>query len=155
MEWSAEAEAAGLGAEPEGGEVAPDPATDPVEPEGAPEATEVAPEPAAGPGFVVCTARSGSTLLRWLIDSHPEVACPSETEIADLVRHCLTVANRLGFPDGPEAADALARATVEHMMASYLRHKNKARWCDKSLSTVEQVADVARVWPNGRFIFLY
>ncbi|MHB8505898.1 MAG: sulfotransferase, partial [Acidimicrobiales bacterium] len=113
MEWSAEAEAAGLGAEPEGGEVAPDPATDPVEPEGAPEATEVAPEPAAGPGFVVCTARSGSTLLRWLIDSHPEVACPSETEFADLVRHWLTVANRLGFPAGPEAADALARGTVE------------------------------------------
>lgn len=115
------------------------------------------PSPAGGtgPGFVVCTARSGSTLLRWLLDSHPEIACPSETEIADLARHCESVAGRLGFPDGPEAAAALARSTVEALMSSYLARKGKSRWCDKSLSTVEQVDLVARVWPDARFVFLY
>ncbi len=110
---------------------------------------------AAGPGFVVCTARSGSTLLRWLLDSHPEIACPSETELADLARHCASVSGRLGFPEGQGVADAVARETVERLIAPYLATKGKARWCDKSLSTVEQVDVVARVWPDARFVFLY
>jgi hypothetical protein len=31
------------------------------------------------PVFVLCMARSGSTLLRFLLDAHPELACPPET----------------------------------------------------------------------------
>jgi hypothetical protein len=127
---------------------------EPLEP-AAPTAAQTAPATMSGPGFVVCTARSGSTLLRWLLDSHPEVACPSETEIAELARHCESVAGHLGFPGGPEAAAALARSTVESLMSSYLAGKGKSRWCDKSLSTVEQVNLVARVWPDAGFVFLY
>src|SRR5580693_6282400 len=35
----------------------------------------------ADPVFVLCAGRSGSTLLRFLLDSHPELACPPETRI--------------------------------------------------------------------------
>ena len=126
------------------------------EPVEAIEVEEVERSPGGGaPGFVVCTARSGSTLLRWLLDGHPEIACPSETELADLVRRCASIASRLGYPNGPEAADELARMTAEHLMSSYMVTKGKTRWCDKSLSTVEQIGAVARIWPDGRFIFLY
>ncbi len=144
---------------PEG---APEPAVEPGEaaaPEAPPSAVGETGAPAfergKGPGFVVCTARSGSTLLRWLLDSHPEIACPSETEIADLARHAESVAGRLGLADGREAADAVARSSVESLMSSYLATKGKARWCDKSLSTVEHVDLVARVWPEASFVFLY
>lgn len=132
----------------------PEPA-EAVEVEEAVEVQDFDPVGSGAPGFVVCTARSGSTLLRWLLDGHPEIACPSETELADLVRHTASVSGRLGFPDGPEAADELARATAEHLMASYMARQGKTRWCDKSLSTVEQVDSVARVWPDARFVFLY
>jgi hypothetical protein len=36
------------------------------------------------PAFVLCAGRSGSTLLRLLLDSHPVLACPSETKLPGL-----------------------------------------------------------------------
>jgi sulfotransferase family protein len=36
----------------------------------------------AEPVFVLCAGRSGSTLLRFLLDAHPELACPPETRLA-------------------------------------------------------------------------
>ncbi|HSZ39489.1 MAG TPA: sulfotransferase [Trebonia sp.] len=33
------------------------------------------------PVFVLCAGRSGSTLLRFILDSHPVLACPAETKI--------------------------------------------------------------------------
>src|SRR5262249_47350516 len=34
------------------------------------------------PVFILTTSRSGSTLLRFLLDSHPDFACPPETGIS-------------------------------------------------------------------------
>lgn len=34
--------------------------------------------------FVPCMGRSGSTLLRFVLDSHPELACPPETSLPAL-----------------------------------------------------------------------
>src|ERR1700761_9324678 len=36
------------------------------------------------PVFVLCMGRSGSTLLRFLLDAHPELACPPETSLPAL-----------------------------------------------------------------------
>jgi hypothetical protein len=33
----------------------------------------------SNPVLVLCTGRSGSTLLRMLLDAHPDLACPPET----------------------------------------------------------------------------
>jgi hypothetical protein len=38
----------------------------------------------ADPVFVLCNGRSGSTLLRFLLDAHPDLACPPETNLPDL-----------------------------------------------------------------------
>src|ERR1051326_1552759 len=38
--------------------------------------------PAGGPpAFILTASRSGSTLLRFILDSHPDLACPPETMI--------------------------------------------------------------------------
>ena len=54
----------------------------------------------AEPIFIVCNARSGSTLLRYLLDVHPDIACPSETAIAAISNqlmwlHVQTVSGRI------------------------------------------------------------
>ena len=36
------------------------------------------------PVFVLSVARSGSTLLRFILDSHPELACPPETNVGQV-----------------------------------------------------------------------
>jgi len=41
-------------------------------------------QPAADPVFVLCNVRSGSTLLRFGLDAHPDLACPPETNLPAL-----------------------------------------------------------------------
>ena len=43
------------------------------------------------PVFVLCCGRSGSTLLRFLLDAHPDLACPPETNVATLCAHLASV----------------------------------------------------------------
>ena len=45
----------------------------------------------ADPVFVLCNGRSGSTLLRFLLDGHPELACPPETNLPVLCVQLATV----------------------------------------------------------------
>src|SRR5271170_4885617 len=98
------------------------------------------------PVFVLCNGRSGSTLLRFLLDAHPEVACPPETNLPALCAQLATVwsliegaplsANRGDEPPVvPDAAIGGVRATMDSMMGPYLKRRNKKRYCDKSLGT--------------------
>jgi len=38
--------------------------------------------PAQSPVFILTAARSGSTLMRLILDTHPELASPPETGVA-------------------------------------------------------------------------
>ena len=46
---------------------------------------------ASSPVFVVSAPRSGTTLLRLILDAHPEIGCPSETGIPTLAAHLTRV----------------------------------------------------------------
>jgi len=45
----------------------------------------------ADPVFVLCNGRSGSTLLRFMLDAHPDLACPPETNLPGLCVQLATV----------------------------------------------------------------
>lgn len=62
----------------------------------------------AAPVFVLSSARSGSTLTRYLLDAHPDVCCPGEIGLGALCRHLLCV-----FDSTPAAAGAPARRDAE------------------------------------------
>lgn len=118
------------------------------------------------PVFVLCNGRSGSTLLRFLLDAHPDLACPPETNVPMLCAQLATVwsliegaplaANRGDEPPTiPEAAIAGIRATMNMMLGSYLERRGKKRYCDKSLGTARFVELLTRVFPDARFLCLY
>ena len=122
--------------------------------------------PSNPPIFVVCGARSGSTLLRRLLDGHPDIACPAETDFAVLMEAFAHTARVLAGPEntgqestGPEdAAAALlaeARGVVDGLAGRYLERVGKSRWCDKSLSNVLHLEALAAAWPEARFILLH
>jgi hypothetical protein len=68
---------------------------------------EVLAESPAGPLFVLCMGRSGSTLLRFLLDAHPELACPPETSPPALCTQLAVVWSLIeGAPLSAERADA-------------------------------------------------
>jgi hypothetical protein len=120
----------------------------------------------ADPVFVLCNGRSGSTLLRFLLDAHPDLACPPETNLPDLCAHLATVWSLIGGaplsenrgdepPVIPDGAIAGVRETVDRMMGSYLERRAKNRYCDKSLDTARYAELLTRIYPQARFICLY
>ncbi len=111
--------------------------------------------------FIACCARSGSTLLRLVLDAHPELACPAETDLAVLVeQHVAIDTGPLAVRGGPPgeavpAAHGRARAVAEALLAPYLEAAGKSAWCDKSLSNVFHLERLAEVWPEARFVLLH
>jgi protein-tyrosine sulfotransferase len=123
-------------------------------------------EPPQAPVFILTTSRSGSTLVRFILDSHPEFACPPETSVsaalAQLARVWDILENTgpgerrppMAAPaPSPQAAAAL-RAAIDDAFRDYLRARGKRRWCDKSLDTFQFADLLAQVYPDAKFIVL-
>jgi Sulfotransferase family len=122
--------------------------------------------PAGAPVFVLCNGRSGSTLLRFLLDAHPDLACPPETNLPVMAAQLATVWSLIeGAPLSaergdeppviPEAAIAGVRRTLDQMTGSYLARRGKKRYCDKSLGTARFAELLLRVYPEAKFLCLY
>jgi hypothetical protein len=118
------------------------------------------------PVFVLCAGRSGSTLLRFLLDAHPDLACPPETNVPALCGQLANVwaliegaplsANRGDEPpEIPDTVIAGVRETMDRMVGSYLARRGKRRYCDKSLGTARFAYLMTRVWPEAKFICLF
>ncbi len=124
------------------------------------------PLPGTEPVFVLCADQPRPALLRFLLDAHPELACPPETRLAALCAQLAGVWSQLegsplpadrvsGPPAIPDAALAGIRHTMNRMMAPYLGRRGKQRYCDQSRGAAEQ-ADVLRaVFPDAKFLCLY
>ena len=138
---------------------------------GGPEARTPAP-------FVVGVARSGTTLLRLMLDAHPRMAIPPETHfIPKLVKaleeqpgdphevafELITTHRR--WPDFGLDADELrerfdridpltAGDAMRGFYGLYAEHQGKPRWGDKSPSYVRRMRRVASALPEAHFIHL-
>jgi hypothetical protein len=111
------------------------------------------------PVIVLTVARSGSTLLRRILDAHPDLACPPETNI---VRECASLGAIWGMLDPAseggrlsEAASASIRATVDAVFGAYLTRRGKRRWCEKSLGSAHAAEPFLSLYPKTKFICLY
>lgn len=118
------------------------------------------------PVFVLTSSRSGSTLLRFILDSHPELACPPETTVASacasLLRSwaVLEDAGSEGRPlsevgEVPPAGIAVVQSAIDGLFSSYLARRGKRRWCDKSLDSHMFAGLLAQAYPQAKFICLY
>jgi hypothetical protein len=125
---------------------------------------QMAGDPSGDLVFVVCAGRSGSTLLRFLLDAHPDLACPPETRLPAMCAQLATVWQQLACapapkdrnqPPVPGLAVARIRQTVNLMIGPYLAQRGKRRYCDKSLGAAEHVGVLREVFPGARFVCLY
>jgi Sulfotransferase family len=122
--------------------------------------------PSADPVFVLCMGRSGSTLLRFLLDAHPDLACPPETRMPAMCAQIATVWSQIAgaplpkergaaLPAIPEAALAGIRMTMNLMVGPYLAQRGKRRYCDKSLGAAEHMEVLRSIFPGAKFLCLY
>jgi hypothetical protein len=123
---------------------------------------------AVRPVFVATPARSGSTLLRYLLDSHPEVTSPPELNLSAVLQHLVEVwlrtqaaidtgedASPLPLNDIPADVRERARRPVEELMVVAAQTAGASVFCDKSLTTVDHLSTVAQCFPDASLIFLY
>jgi protein-tyrosine sulfotransferase len=123
-------------------------------------------EPCRSPVFVLSASRSGSTLMRFILDSHPDLACPPETDVTtacarlmhawDILQSAVAGegAEAAGKPGSPQALAAI-RDTVDGIYGRYLQRRGKRRWCDKSLGSYHEAGLAAHLYPEAKFICLY
>jgi hypothetical protein len=118
------------------------------------------------PVFILTASRSGSTLLRVILDSHPRLACPPETMIASA---CMQLAVTCDVLENAGAASSAAddaaelplairaalRTAVDRAYGHYLAERGKQRWCDKSLDSYMHAELMAQVYPHAKFICLF
>ncbi len=112
------------------------------------------------PTFLIGVYRSGTTLLRFILDSHSRIAVPPESNflvgVADLYR---SEWHRKGLAAVGVDADGLRQRLAEfasQILDDYTVAKGKARWIDKTPAYVEVVDFLADLFgPRARFLMLY
>lgn len=117
-------------------------------------------EPHTRPIFILTCPRSGSTLLRYLIDTHPHIACPPEVNAsavcAAIVNGWLAVDGRdATFEDRRGRGIRRARQVTEELLGWFAAGQGKPRWCEKSLTSAEQAELLLEVFPDAQFLTLY
>ncbi|MBB6345789.1 sulfotransferase family protein [Nonomuraea muscovyensis] len=106
------------------------------------------------PVFVISPVRSGSTLLRAMLNAHPDLHAPHELHVRRL-----TV--EFGTSLAEKAMEALGhnRADLEHLLWDRVLHRELVRSgktyvVDKTPANAFAHERIAACWPDARFVFL-
>ncbi len=136
------------------------------------------------PLFIVGTERSGSNLLRLILDSHSSIVIPHPPHV---VRYFAPLVSRYGnlaetprfralvddvlqlvhahihpWPWVPGADEVIERCASRDLLTIYAalhdavkERSGKNRWGCKSTFMIHVAEEVLRRWPNGRLLWLY
>lgn len=119
------------------------------------------PEPVGSlqPIFIVGTMRSGSTLLRLILDSHENIAIGEETGFMGALAANRVIPNwrygkewygRLGWSE--KEFDARLREFYTGLFARYAADQGKRRWGDKTPLHSWHMGQMARIFPDAVFL---
>jgi hypothetical protein len=106
------------------------------------------------PVFVISSERSGSTLLRALLDSHTQIHAPHELHLRQLTVDAPNLATRAMADLGFRTRD-LENLLWDRMLHLRLTLSGKDLIVDKTPHNVHAWRRIHNYWPEARFIFLY
>jgi hypothetical protein len=111
------------------------------------------------PIFLIGCQRSGTSLLRRIVDSHSRIACPPESKfVLPLVQvfrdtQAMRGLHSLGY-DRPEFTRSLARF-IGAFFEEYARAQGKSRWADKTPNYVNCLPELWDLFgPEARFVLI-
>ncbi|MCK9397699.1 MAG: sulfotransferase [Methylobacter sp.] len=115
------------------------------------------------PVFILSCERSGSTMLRYIVDTHSKVACPSHLYLGSLCeglnRTLMATITQLQTEldeDGKKQfAISETRKMVCNIMGRYIEAKNKQIWCEKTPMNLEYLSLLDTHFPDAKYICLY
>jgi hypothetical protein len=106
------------------------------------------------PTFILCTLRSGSTLLRVLLNSHSQVHAPHEIHL-----RYVSVNLDAKWSERSLAEMGLDQRALEHLLWDRVLHRElaasgKPHLVDKTPNNVFIADRLRECWPDARFVFL-
>lgn len=112
------------------------------------------------PIFIIGVHRSGTTLVRMIVDSHSRIACPPESFFL------LALRNLLADPKAMEGLEAMGfrreavvgrlRDWISYFYEIYAASHEKARWADKTPSYVDCLDFIEEIYgPSCRYVLVY
>ena len=115
------------------------------------------------PIFVLCYARSGSTLLRYILDTHPKIVCPPELHLLLAAKQLTWVfehtANAPGAnkqtSDAKSYAIERVREVVSSIMNEHATRAGKPVWAEKSVSSIDHINLLEQLYPRARLICVH
>jgi hypothetical protein len=118
----------------------------------------------ASPIFILSYERSGSTLLRYIIDTHPQICSPAELHLG---RYCDDLAHIIDLlsigkvsaeqepGEKEQRLNAEVGRRVMELMNTYAQSKGKPMWCEKTPSNIDFIEMLHGVFPGAKYICLY
>jgi protein-tyrosine sulfotransferase len=110
--------------------------------------------------FIGGMPRSGTTLLRVMLDSHPDIRCGGETRVIPRLLNLRNSWLKAPFEsqrllEAGITADVLDHAVGEFMLEIMARHGKPAkRLCNKDPFTLKSAVYINTLFPKGQFLFL-
>lgn len=112
-----------------------------------------------GPIFVVGSMRSGSTMLRLILDSHPSIAIGGETGFMGALLATKEIPSwkfghrwyeRLGWSE--TEMDERLRAFYAGLFERHAQAQGKPRWGEKTPFHTAHIGEMAQVFPDATFV---
>jgi hypothetical protein len=106
------------------------------------------------PVFVMCTLRSGSTLLRVLLDSHSQLHAPHELHLRYISVNLDAVWSERSMKEMGLDAKGLEYLLWDRILHRELSGSNKPQIVDKTPNNIFIADRLKECWPDARFVFL-
>jgi hypothetical protein len=126
------------------------------------------------PLFIIGCPRSGTTLMRLIFNSHPELAIPDETGIFDwlynrpLYKKLLplkasknqVLVKSLGevvtkqFDALPASKRKSPKAIIDFLLQSYAQREQKSYWGEKTPLNIYYLATILNIYPDATIIYM-
>jgi len=120
---------------------------------------EEAPTLAYPPIFLIGAYRSGTTLFRYVVDSHSEIGCPPETDFLIPLSALITNEKYLrgfqGMGFGRQLVLQKLRETCAYFYGNYIASRSKIRWADKSPGYFDHLEFILELFPQAQFVMIY
>jgi hypothetical protein len=118
----------------------------------------VDPSQGGGPIFIGGAGRSGTTLMRVMLDAHPRICCGPELKVLPSIAElyltvtCSFASVMQSYGNSKDEIAKRFRQLIEGLVEAFRRTSGKPRWAEKTPHNAIVMAPLGEIFPDARFL---